>query len=85
MMLGIQPIAAYPNSGVYVWINDGRIELNIGVSFAHTLIDVSGNPVSLTRREILQSTSYNTWTGADTYVAAAIATQVGLTPLSGFY
>jgi len=85
MMLGIQPVAAYPRSGLYLWVNDGRIELEVGVSFAHTLIDVSGNPVSLTRREIVQSSTYSSWTGADTYIAASIATQVGLTPLSGFY
>lgn len=85
MILGIQPVPAYPSSGVYMKLEEGRIELESTASFLYTVLDTGANPVSLSRRVSLTLDQYNGWTGADTYVAANIAVNAGLTPISGFY
>lgn len=85
MIIGVQPIAAFPSSGHYIRVYDGQIMLGNTAKFLYYLLDVSGNAVSIPKNIQLQSTTYNNWTGDDTFVAATIAQSVGLTPLSGLY
>lgn len=85
MILGIQPVEAYPNSGQYIRVYDGQVVLGYTAKFLYYLLDTSGTMVSVpTSHEMLPSV-YDAWTGSDTYVAATIAQSIGLTPLSGLY
>lgn len=83
MIIQIQPVPAFPNSGVQLDVHNGNVILGDTASFLYTVLDVSGDPVSVSRRVSMTTGQYENWVGGDEYVCACIAENVGLVPITG--
>ena len=80
MTIDIVPVSSFPAQATQLRVDGGRVLLGQGASFAYQLLTASGAPASVEARAELTPAQYAAWTGDDTFVAEAIAQNLGLTP-----
>lgn len=81
MIIPIQPVQAFPASGVALRVDDGRVDLGNGANFEWALLDANNNIVGGPDRNALTEEQYAAWNTDDSDVAKAVATNLGLVPV----
>lgn len=80
MKIAINPVPSFPSTATQLEIVSLSVNLGVGATASWRLLDANNAPASQITGTSLTDAQYAAWTGDDTFVAACIASNNGLTP-----